>query len=91
MKFEGLTAEQLEKAANLLKAIAHPMRVAILQYLDGGRAAALDFANHLLVLEVVNQSVFTDEAQQWTGNFFGHGTKLFFAFGAGACRQFQLL
>ena len=29
MKFEGLTAEQLEKAANLLKAIAHPMRIAI--------------------------------------------------------------
>jgi len=37
MKFEGLTAEQLEKAANLLKAIAHPMRIAILQYLDGGK------------------------------------------------------
>lgn len=37
MKFEGLTAEQLEKAANLLKAIAHPMRIAILKYLDDGR------------------------------------------------------
>ncbi|MBN1143149.1 MAG: helix-turn-helix transcriptional regulator [Bacteroidales bacterium] len=37
MKFEGLTAEQLEKAANLLKAIAHPMRIAILKYLDSGK------------------------------------------------------
>lgn len=37
MKFEGLTAEQLEKAAGLLKAIAHPMRIAILQYLDNGK------------------------------------------------------
>ncbi len=36
-KFEGLTAEQLEKAASFLKAIAHPMRIAILQYLDGGK------------------------------------------------------
>jgi DNA-binding transcriptional ArsR family regulator len=37
MKFEGLTAEQLEKAANLLKAIAHPMRIAILKFLDDGK------------------------------------------------------
>lgn len=37
MKFEGLTAEQLEKAASMLKAIAHPMRVAIIEYLDGGK------------------------------------------------------
>jgi DNA-binding transcriptional ArsR family regulator len=37
MKFEGLTAEQLDKAANLLKAMAHPMRIAILQFLDGGK------------------------------------------------------
>jgi len=37
MKFDGLTAEQLERAATLLRAIAHPMRIAILQYLDGGK------------------------------------------------------
>lgn len=37
MKFEGLTAEQLEIAAGLLKAIAHPMRIAILRYLDNGK------------------------------------------------------
>ncbi len=29
-----LTVEQLEKAAGMLKAIAHPMRIAILNYLD---------------------------------------------------------
>jgi DNA-binding transcriptional ArsR family regulator len=37
MKFEGVTAEQLEKVSIILKAIAHPMRIAILQYLDGGK------------------------------------------------------
>jgi len=28
--------EQLEKAASMLKAVAHPMRIAILHYLEGG-------------------------------------------------------
>ena len=44
MKFEGLTAEQLEKAASMLKAIAHPMRIAILEYLEDGK--------HLTVTEI---------------------------------------
>jgi len=44
MEIEELTVEQLEKAANMLKAIAHPMRVAILEFLEGGR--------HLTVTEI---------------------------------------
>ncbi|MBN2482160.1 MAG: helix-turn-helix transcriptional regulator [Bacteroidales bacterium] len=44
MKFESLTAEQLEKAANMLKAIAHPTRIAILEFLENG--------NQLTVTEI---------------------------------------
>jgi DNA-binding transcriptional ArsR family regulator len=31
-----LTVEQLERAAGMLRAIAHPMRIAILNYLEDG-------------------------------------------------------
>ena len=51
MKFEGLTAEQLEKAANILKAIAHPMRIAILQYLDGGKQVNVTEIHEYLKIE----------------------------------------
>src|SRR4030042_2131855 len=51
MKFDGLTAEQLEKAANLLKAIAHPMRIAILQYLDGGKQLNVTEIHEFLKIE----------------------------------------
>jgi DNA-binding transcriptional ArsR family regulator len=51
MKFEGLTAEQLEKAANLLKAIAHPMRIAIMQYLDGGKQLSVTEIHEYLNIE----------------------------------------
>jgi DNA-binding transcriptional ArsR family regulator len=37
MKIKDLSSEQLERAANMLKAIAHPMRIAILNYLDDGK------------------------------------------------------
>ncbi len=37
MIFTELTIEQLEKAANMLRAIAHPMRIAILNYLEDGQ------------------------------------------------------
>lgn len=37
MKFSGLTAEQMEKAANMLKAIAHPVRIAIINFLEDGQ------------------------------------------------------
>ena len=51
MKFEGLTAEQLEKAAVLLKAIAHPMRIAILQFLDGGKQLSVTEIHEHLKIE----------------------------------------
>ena len=51
MKFEGLTAEQLEKAANLLKAIAHPMRIAILEYLVGGKQLNVTEIHEYLKIE----------------------------------------
>ncbi len=37
MELEQLKPEQLERASNMLKAIAHPMRMAILSYLEDGR------------------------------------------------------
>lgn len=37
LKFKNLDPVQLEKAATMLKAIAHPMRIAILNYLEGGK------------------------------------------------------
>jgi DNA-binding transcriptional ArsR family regulator len=36
MIINDLTVEQLEKAANMLRAIAHPMRIAILNFLEDG-------------------------------------------------------
>lgn len=43
MRF-NLTADQLEKAANMLKAIAHPLRIAIVNQLEDGK--------HLTVSEI---------------------------------------
>jgi DNA-binding transcriptional ArsR family regulator len=34
---DDLSIEKLEMAANLMKAIAHPMRIAILKQLEGGK------------------------------------------------------
>lgn len=36
MKFQELDIEKLESVANMLKAIAHPMRIAILSLLENG-------------------------------------------------------
>jgi len=36
MRISELSVEQLEKAAEMLKAMAHPMRIAILNYLEDG-------------------------------------------------------
>jgi len=36
MKITSLTADQLEKASGMLKAIAHPVRISILDILDDG-------------------------------------------------------
>jgi len=51
MKFEGITAEQLEKVSILLKAIAHPMRIAILQYLDSGKQFTVTEIHEYLKIE----------------------------------------
>ena len=51
MKFEGLTAAQLEKAANLLKAMAHPVRIAIMQFLDGGKQLNVTEIHQFLKIE----------------------------------------
>jgi len=51
MQFENLTADQLEKVAGMLKAIAHPMRIAILKYLDGGKQLTVTAIHELLGIE----------------------------------------
>ncbi len=37
MKIQDLNSEQMEVAASMLRAIAHPMRLAILNHLDKGK------------------------------------------------------
>ena len=51
MKFDNLNSEQLEKAASMLKAIAHPMRIAILNYLEDGRKLTVTEIHELLKIE----------------------------------------
>jgi len=43
--------EQLERAANMLKAIAHPMRIAILSHLEGGKKMTVTQIHELLEIE----------------------------------------
>ncbi len=48
MEFKDLTPENLEKAANMLKAIAHPIRISIVGCLeDGNRKTVTEIHNHL--------------------------------------------
>lgn len=51
MNFNELTSEQLDKAANMLKAIAHPMRIAIINFLDDGRKLTVTEIHELLKIE----------------------------------------
>ncbi|MBE9511032.1 MAG: helix-turn-helix transcriptional regulator [Bacteroidetes bacterium] len=51
MKIKDLSSEQLERAANMLKAIAHPMRIAILNYLDNGKRLNVTEIHELLNIE----------------------------------------
>lgn len=37
LEFKQLDAEKLETAANMLRAMAHPVRIAILKNLEGGK------------------------------------------------------
>lgn len=51
MNLENLTPDQLEKAASMLKAIAHPMRIAILNFLDEGKKLTVTEIHELLDIE----------------------------------------
>ena len=51
MKIKDLTPEQLEKASNMLKAIAHPMRIAILTYLEEGNKLTVTEIHEMLKIE----------------------------------------
>jgi DNA-binding transcriptional ArsR family regulator len=50
-KFSSLKPEQLEAAANMLKAIAHPMRIAILNFLEDGKKLTVTEIHELLEIE----------------------------------------
>lgn len=51
MNISTLTPEQLEKAASMLKAIAHPMRIAILNHLEEGKSLTVTEIHELLGIE----------------------------------------
>jgi len=46
-----LDAGRLELAANMLKAIAHPMRIAIMKHLEGGKKLTVTEIHELLGIE----------------------------------------
>ena len=51
MNLKELNPEQLEKAAGMLKAIAHPMRISILSYLEDGRKMTVTEIHNKLNIE----------------------------------------
>ncbi len=51
MKIIDLTPEQLEKASSMLKAIAHPLRIAILNHLENGKKLTVTEIHELLNVE----------------------------------------
>jgi len=50
-KVKRLTVEQLDNAAEILKAIAHPMRMAIIELLEKGRMLTVTELHELLSIE----------------------------------------
>jgi len=46
-----LDINSLENAANMLKAMAHPIRIAILKYLEGGKKLTVSEIHELLNVE----------------------------------------
>ncbi|HOP03510.1 MAG TPA: metalloregulator ArsR/SmtB family transcription factor [Tenuifilaceae bacterium] len=50
-KVKGLQIEQLEHAAGMLKAIAHPMRIAIINFLEDGSKMSVTQIHEKLNLE----------------------------------------
>jgi DNA-binding transcriptional ArsR family regulator len=51
MEFKDLTPESLEKAANMLKAIAHPMRLSIVGCLEDGKKKTVTEIHQQLGIE----------------------------------------
>ena len=51
MEFTDLKPEEIEKAANIIKAISHPMRLAILGYLGEGNRLSVTEIHNLLKIE----------------------------------------
>ena len=51
LKVKGLDTDRLEMAASMLKAMAHPMRIAILNYLEGGKKLTVTQIHELLGIE----------------------------------------
>ncbi|GAF01764.1 ArsR/SmtB family transcription factor [Saccharicrinis fermentans] len=51
MKIQDLDTAQLERAASMLKAIAHPMRIAILSHLEEGTRLTVTEIHKLLNIE----------------------------------------
>jgi len=50
-KIKRLTVEQLDNAAEMLKAIAHPMRMAIIELLEEGKMLTVTEIHELLSIE----------------------------------------
>jgi DNA-binding transcriptional ArsR family regulator len=51
MIINELTVEQFEKAANMLRAIAHPLRIAILNFLEDGNKKSVTEIHEKLGIE----------------------------------------
>lgn len=51
MNIQEIDADRLETAASMLKAIAHPMRIAILKHLEGGKKLTVTEIHELLGIE----------------------------------------
>jgi DNA-binding transcriptional ArsR family regulator len=51
VEIKELNVERLEVAAGMLKAIAHPMRIAILKHLEGGKRLTVTEIHELLKIE----------------------------------------
>ena len=51
VQIKDLNPEQLDEAANMLKAIAHPLRIAILSHLEGEKKLTVTQIHELLEIE----------------------------------------
>lgn len=51
LEIKELDTDKLEIAASMLKAIAHPMRIAILKHLEGGKRLTVTEIHELLGIE----------------------------------------